>query len=140
MKNIGLILFMIGAIWAIIAFNADISVSTRGEFIGGHYIPSTTVNNIGLMDDRRNNLMMSAVMVLVGVILFAVSAIKSAPELSLSSGNRKCPYCAEIVKSEAVICRYCNNNLEKIIANNHDQNMTKPNNIIKKINNWLMPP
>lgn len=36
---------------------------------------------------------------------------------SLKSGEmRKCPFCAELVKSEAKICRYCQNELPAIEA------------------------
>jgi hypothetical protein len=122
MKNTGKLLLFIGAIWGVIAFNQDTTVTTVGQFIGSTYIPSQTVHNIGKIDERRNHLMLSGLMVLAGVILFAVGSTQSSAQESPSTGTRKCPYCAEIIKSEAVICRYCNRELqvsdEKVDSNN----------------------
>lgn len=117
MRKIGIVLVIVGMLWAIIAFNMSTSVDTGGETFGaGQYsieVPKMRVNNLGLMEDRRNHLMFAGLTILVGVMLLGfgtVSESRNSPAL-VTTGTRTCPYCAELVKSAALICRFCNKDL-----------------------------
>lgn len=123
MKSLGLLLLIIGGIGALLAFNMNTTVNTEAQYISGIYIPSQTVHNIGLMDERRNYLMISSLLVIVGIIMYVFGSrgesdnaqtrqvqIPAAP----IDENRTCPHCAETVKKEAIVCRFCHKDLPAI--------------------------
>lgn len=74
MRIVGTILIIIGLIWGIIAFNIDTSIEVGGESYGsGEYavkVPKARVNNLGLMNDKQNNISGAGVILVIGVILF----------------------------------------------------------------------
>ncbi len=43
--------------------------------------------------------------------LIAIAASPSLAELQNANATRRCPYCAEVVKAEAKICRFCQHEL-----------------------------
>lgn len=90
MKSLGMLLVIVGAIWLVFAFNSDTTVATESQFIGSTFIPSHSVNNIGKMDDRRNHIMVSSMVIVIGVILFAMgnktnSTVDGNPNSHLSA-------------------------------------------------------
>lgn len=69
MRTIGQILLAIGLLLGVVAFSMDTTVKMDSSFIGDTYIPSREVHNIGLMDERRNLLIVASLLVVVGVQL-----------------------------------------------------------------------
>lgn len=72
MRVLGVLAFLFGCIWAIRAWNMDTTVPTGGEFVGSGafrtYVQSSRVHNIGLMDERRNHLIGSGIVILAGIL------------------------------------------------------------------------
>jgi len=123
MKKIGILLIIIGTLWAAMAFNMSTSVNAGGETYGsGEYsikVPQMRVNNLGLMEERRNHLMFSGLTILIGVMLLGFGTVSENRNIPAAGkkdktgtpGTRACPFCAELVKPEAIICRFCRKDL-----------------------------
>ena len=113
MRGLGIFLVVAGIVWALIAFNMDTTVTTESQTYGsGEYaidVPSVTVNNLGLMETRRNNLMFAGLTILVGVVLIGFGSLKRST--ATDTGLRACPFCAEPIQPTALRCRYCNSDL-----------------------------
>lgn len=103
MNKFGKPLIIIGAIILLVAFNMDVSVeSGYGR-----------VNNFGLMADRSKYLLLGALLVVVGLLVnFKTTASQSA-DTSSDSGEIKCPFCAELIKKDAKLCKHCKSHIHE---------------------------
>ena len=130
MKNWGIFLIIVGIICGYTAISMDTSVETGGTYEYGTYIPKTKVNNIGLMNQQTNLLIFAGISFISGILLIGFSYKSIA---SFSKGVRTCPYCAEQVKAEALICRFCQRDLPALTEDDI-VSLQKPNNYGNK---WL---
>lgn len=120
MKGLGIILVIVGVIWAFVASQMETTVTSESEFVGSIYVPSTTVNNIGLMETRRNHLMFSGLTILVGVVLVGFGSISRQAE---THSLRACPNCAELIQPAAKVCRFCNTTLSQEVQDNSTESI-----------------
>jgi hypothetical protein len=112
----GVLLVMAGIIWGIIAFNMDTTVTTQPETYGsGDFairVPSQTVHNIGLLEQRRNHLLLAGLSTLAGVLLIGFGSVARKRDDS-TDDLRPCPICAELIQPRALKCRYCGSDVSE---------------------------
>jgi hypothetical protein len=58
-----------------------------------------------------------------------ISQVPAGVEVAPATETRRCPFCAETVKAEAVVCRFCNRDIDPLptiqISVSHDDLMAK---------------
>ncbi|MBO4640166.1 MAG: zinc ribbon domain-containing protein [Treponema sp.] len=88
--------FGISITWLIFAFAVAYGAKNRGQSFGTYLALSIFLSPL-----------------VGGIVLLMVGANKEGIENnSISAGNsKKCPFCAEIIKIDAKVCRYCGRDL-----------------------------
>ncbi len=109
-RVVGLLLVLSGLGAAVYCFAIfDVSVEVPRQEILGITIGGGRVANLSLMAERQNGILFGFGAAFVGgIFMFLGRETKT----TIAADERKCPFCAEFVKTEAKVCRYCHKELE----------------------------
>ena len=101
MKGWGGTLLIVGIFVLVAALGMDTSVATSYG----------RVNNLGLMKDQQNYILIGSLLVVVGLAMMLIS--RGSPDRDGSARpsqfSKTCPECAEAIKEDAKVCRFCGN-------------------------------
>lgn len=135
MKLWGSLLIILGLIWGVIAFNMSTSVKMEGKEIssGEHssYTEPREIYNLSLAGERTLNLTIAAVITVVGAILFGFGSTQTSGNSNPNA--RKCPFCAEAIQPEAIVCKHCKSDLSAIPKNPENLSENELNKLIEKL-------
>lgn len=111
------------------------SVKLEGKTIGSgeysSYIEPREVYNLSLASERNLNLTIAAVITVIGAILFGFGSTQTSGNSNPSA--RKCPFCAESIQPEAIVCKHCKSDLSAIPKNPENLSEVELNKLIEKL-------
>lgn len=92
--------FLVFLVWIALAFLVGAFAARKGRSGGGYGLLALLISPL-----------------LAFVIVLALGTNRAGIETrAVESGSmRKCPFCAELVKAEATVCRYCRSTLPPVV-------------------------
>lgn len=100
-RIIGCVIMIVGCVFVAYSLFMDVSVMTGNGY---------RVNNIGLMSYRNNFMMFGGFVAIAGLLVILFGNRKTQ-----SYSVTKCPYCAEVISSEAIKCKHCGSDLKSML-------------------------
>ena len=116
MKGLGVLLVVLGCLGLLVTWSMDTTVETGGEQIGygeySRYVPKSRVHNVGLLEERRNYLILSSVAVIAGIVLYGFGALAEAQAKAKEPpAGPHCPKCNGVLEGRPELCKYCRTEL-----------------------------
>lgn len=113
MKKIGFLVLVIGVVGLIASLGMDTTVASSRSY--------DRIHNIGLMNEKQNFILVSVAIAIAGVVTL-VFGYRSEPSGQASNkvtanagqATRTCPFCAEQIMAQAVVCRYCGRDISPL--------------------------
>lgn len=115
---IGLLILVCGLIGVLYFMTGfDTSVEVPSTDVYGYSVGGERVNNIGLMRDQQNGIIAGVLAMVAGGVMLGIDFFRrgtgTRKAVPIAASERKCPYCAETIKAEAVVCRFCNRDVSQ---------------------------
>jgi hypothetical protein len=123
MKAIGILMLIVGLIGLVGSCSIDTTVSSGAD--------GRRVHNIGKMNEQQNLLIIFAAIAIVGSIFATRSGKNSIPSNTDAPTyeTRKCTYCAEDIRIEATVCRFCGKDCTQSTVSLSNHLMVSSNNL-----------